>query len=186
MIIISCDPGLEGSVSVVGLPSGKILDLFALPTITYKTTGKKVINRRKLDLLALAKKFDEIAKLDTDYEIILEDIFIIPSPFACLNFGKEWGKLFGLLCVYFGKEPKLVRAVTWKKYIFEGKTTKGNKQLSIDKVKEFYPDIDLTMIKKNCLGSTDVKRKKLSDGMAEAVLIGKYGIDNLIEVTEDE
>ena len=101
--------------------------------------------------------------------VFLEKVHAMPGQgvTSMFSFGKSYGYILGVLDA-FQMDVTEVDPRTWKKHF--GIT--ADKQESIDKVKELYPGVNLLPTSR-C--------RKESDGMAEALLLARYGRDMVWE-----
>ena len=141
MIYIGIDPGAKGGIAYIDGETAQ-----ATP---YSNQA----------LLELCQLFQGRAWVFVEY------VHAMPGQgvTSMFTFGRNYGYILGVLDAFqmpwTAVEPRL-----WKKHF--GVTS--DKQTSIAKCKELYPEINLLPTKR-C--------KKESDGMAEAVLIARYGKD---------
>ena len=98
--------------------------------------------------------------------VTVENVHSMPGQgtVSMFTFGRNFGYILGVLEA-FQIPYTLVDPRVWKKYY----GLSSDKQESIAKCKELYPGIYLYPTKR-C--------KKESDGMAEAILISRYGMDH--------
>lgn len=103
---------------------------------------------------------------------IIEKVHAMPGQgtVSMFSFGQNYGYILGVIDAY-QIPSKLVDPRTWKHYF----GISADKQSSIDKCKELYPGINLLPTKR-C--------KKESDGMAEAILLGRWGQEHESADTE--
>ena len=90
---------------------------------------------------------------------------------SMFTFGKHFGYIIGVLDA-FQIPHKEVIPQTWKKFF----GLKKDKEQSIKLCKKLYPDVNLLPTSRS---------KKESDGMGEAILIARYGKDNLWDIPKD-
>ena len=83
---------------------------------------------------------------------------------SMFTFGRNYGYILGVLEA-FQMEYATVEPRAWKKYF----DVTSDKQTSIDRCEELYPGINLL---------PTPRCKKESDGMAESVMIARYGKEN--------
>lgn len=150
MILVGIDPGRKGGIAI--FRGTQLVSAGPMPT-----------NKEGMD-------YGKIVKIlrfpDSDKIAYIERVHAMPSQgvVSMFSFGKGYGSLLGILHS-LGYDVREVRPQDWKGfYSLKGK----NKDASIRKCKELYPDIDLRPSRR-C--RTD------SDGIAEAVLIGRYGLN---------
>lgn len=170
-LIVGIDPGNKGGISVFALPLNDWLWVRPIPTkiVTQGNKKKRVV----LDGVVFKDWLVELSNMDMDTYVFMEDIYAFRSQhqaaFSMLNFGKGWGRIHGLvegvLC-----EPTVVKPGVWKRFIFGRVGSGGDKAVSIRRVKEIYPNINLRPTKRCRVDS---------DGMAEAMLIAVYGMNQI-------
>ena len=105
-----------------------------------------------------------ICQLSSDMSsVVVENVHAMPGQgvTSMFTFGRNFGYILGVLEA-FQMQYTLIDPRTWKNYF----GISADKQSSIDKCKELYPGINLLPTKR-C--------RKESDGMAEAVLIARWG-----------
>lgn len=144
MVYIGIDPGKNGGLAWI------------------KDSGKAEC--RKLDNESLPSELRIITcNLQVPSICYLEDVHTMPGQglVSSGNFMKSAGKTEGIL-MGVGIRYVLVSPQKWKRAM---KVT-SDKQTSIDRCKELFPDIDLR---------ATARCKKDHDGMAEALLIAEYG-----------
>lgn len=149
---IGIDPGNRGGIALLKEEEGiaSILELKRFEKESYK------------EVLFLARKLQQEA--DGELFCTLEKVHAMPTQgvTSMFHFGENFGFLKGLL---FACEIPILEVSPhlWKK---EMGVTK-EKSTSIEKAKECFPEVNLKP-NKRC--------KKDSDGLAEAILIGLYGL----------
>ena len=98
--------------------------------------------------------------------VVVENVHAMPGQgvTSMFTFGKNFGYILGVLeafqMPYARVDPR-----TWKHHF----GISADKQSSIDKCKELYPGINLLPTKQS---------RKESDGMAEAILLGRFWKDH--------
>lgn len=150
MIIVGIDPGLKGGIAV--FEDGKLSKVKAMPTFEEKSMdfGSIVEDLRAADA------------------VVLEEQFIKPTggmaqrgmAKTMRNFGNLEGILRGL-----GVPHQVVKSQLWKGKVLKG--TAKDKTAAIAYVQARYPAVSLM---------AKPRSRVPSDGMAEAVCIGEYGL----------
>lgn len=102
-------------------------------------------------------------------KVFVENVHAMPNQgvTSMFTFGKSFGYILGVLDA-FQMDVTLVDPRTWKKHF----GISADKQQSINKCKDLYPEVNL-------LPTPRCRRE--SDGMAESLLLARYGRDNLWE-----
>ena len=105
--------------------------------------------------------------------ITVENVHAMPHQgvSSTFTFGKNLGMILGILEA-FNVEYMLVNPQTWKKHF----NVTADKQTSIGRCKELYPSVNLR---------PTPRCRKDSDGLAEAILIGLYGMEERYENQQD-
>lgn len=182
MVYIGIDPGANGGIATI-VP--KEYTICKPNMITFPKPNDKniaIVEKYKDEyLIQLCKNLvintpDSVIS-NKDIVAYVEEVHSHPRQgvASTFTFGVNYGKILGILKA-FGIEPKLVRPGEWKKELGvllpkEQKINDANankklaKQLSINKVKKLYPEVNLI----------PKRGKKEHDGMAEALLIAEYG-----------
>lgn len=173
--IISVDPGKSGALCVMNL-KGQVEDLFVVPTKEYETSTKLPVAKRtknkqyktktKVDLCALENKLKDL-KFKYKSFIVIEEVSAMPGQgvTSMFSFGETFGTLKGILYKYSKNEDlTLVRPQKWKKHF----KVSADKDTVIEVCKRLYPQVSLKATSRS---------RNDHDGMAEAVLIGRYFLD---------
>ncbi len=157
-VVIGIDPGLKGGVAFT---FNGITHARPIPT-KIRSKGKEDI-----DIVDLSRTLDGM--IDSTPEIpeiliILEEPIAMPrqNSVSTLTAGRNYGKLVAL-CELRNWPYQEIKPTVWKKVILEG--TKKEKEDAIAYVQKRFPSISLQVGKK----------KKLHDGMADAICICEYG-----------
>lgn len=161
ILVIGVDPGAKGGMAAVTY----IMDT-AYPDTVEKVV--RVIPFNENDYIRMM--LDNSLRSNIFY---IEKVNAMPNQgvTSMFNFGKNFGWIIGA-AEATGYGVHYVRPQEWKKYFGLIGT---DKQASIAKCKELYPDVDLKRTER-C--KTD------SDGMAEAILIATYGVEEMIRLYE--
>jgi len=151
MIYIGIDPGQKGYIVVIGDDNKPYLQ--PMPILNGEVD--------EADL----KQFLETEKDYTPF-VTIEKQLIFPGQ-AKTNFviGLQYGQIRGI-CAGLGIGYIVVHPSTWKSVILKGLNWKDNKDVSIQYVKQKYPDIELR---------ASVRCKKDNDNMADAICLAEYG-----------
>lgn len=147
MITIGIDPGKKGGVAVF---RGEIL-LFVEPIPVH---DNEINHHELIRLLKFpkAKVFIERAQAMPMQGVV-----------SMFDFGKTFGTILGI-CYTLNHAVVRIRPTDWKHYC----DLKGsNKKCSIIRCKELYPNVNL---------KPSSRHRVDHDGMAEAILIGRYGV----------
>jgi len=197
--VIGIDPGLKGGCTII--ENGKF-SVFCIPTI------QKIVNKKKKNIYDLKKIVEILKPYSNKsvlYVIETQGVRMGEGSVSAMTIGKGFGQLLGV-AMALGFEVVEVGAARWKKHFPQlntpsiiakkeqmselrknGKLLKEKndkklntkeleklsrqikleaKKAAIELVKKDYPDIDLL-----------VKRTE-SDGLAESILIAKFGLEN--------
>lgn len=149
--ILGIDPGLRGALAIL---DEKHRVIKAIEDMPLKTVGHK----SRVDLFLLSTFIGAYAP---DIRLaITEDLFGMPgqSTQSTFQLGRSLGELEGIITAYFIPITR-VRPAIWKSFF----GLSADKQLSLDKAKNLFPD-----------SQSHFARKK-DDGRAEAVLLAAYG-----------
>lgn len=149
MIFVGIDPGKSGGIAYIRTDaSGKIFDTLALPLNSKNLLGFSL----------LLQSYDKTERI-----VVLEQVHSMPGQgvASMFTFGEGFGYIKGVL-EKSDVEYELVPPAKWKKAL--GVTSE--KQTSIDKAKELFPDTDFF---------ATPRCKKESDGLCEAMLMAEYG-----------
>jgi hypothetical protein len=173
MALLGVDPGLKGALSLI--KEGSVEAVLPMPLTTRENSKGQFID---LDLV-----IEWITVLSNHYSIdkVFIEKQIVVSKQGLSSSGKtmyQFGLLEGLL-VGLGLDPIILSAKQWQGTIFPkvDDTFLGNykyprtKLLSIAYVKQYYP-ADWGFLFVN-------KRKKPSDGIADAISIASFGLYNV-------
>lgn len=76
MLIIGCDPGLTGAISVLN-HHGELLAVRDLPTCPIETAGPKAKVKRKIDARALKSLLREVVPADEQALFAMEDMQLL-------------------------------------------------------------------------------------------------------------
>ena len=104
--------------------------------------------------------------------VAVENVHAMPGQgvTSMFTFGRNFGYILGVLEA-FQMRYTLVDPRAWKHYF----GISADKQSSIDKCKELYPGINLLPTKRS---------RKESDGMAESILLARWGKEHESQDTE--
>lgn len=135
----------------VGIDPGKQGALACIDTATNEVT-----------IIPYEKGYVKFIQENQNAVCVIEKVQSFPrdTPMTAFSFGMGYGQILGNLEV-FDVTPYKVRPQDWKKEFGLNK----DKQASIDKAKELYPDVSLFRTPR-C--------KKENDGCAEALLIAEF------------
>lgn len=158
MIVVGIDPGKQGGIAF--MVRGKDCKAFPLPIVDRKVDVGKlqeliIENCTAMDFGGHVYAFVEVQQIRSGNR-------------GNLLIGENYGRITAMLdlLTYSTEE---VHAWDWKKALFPGKKTKGNKEISIKRcLDEGY---DLPTLKP--------AGKKLHDGIADAICIALYGLKKL-------
>ena len=153
MIIIGIDPGINGAISII--ENKKIIEVYDTPTMI---DGKK--NKRQINGAQVTNIFKERLNGEKEVVVVVEHVNAMPGQgvTSMFNFGQSFGVIKGI-CAALNLPIYFVRPAKWKKHF---NLIKTNKDASITKVIEVYPEI-----------SSKLHRKKDSN-RADAILIALY------------
>lgn len=160
MIVVGCDPGVSGAVSVISHDG--FLDLFDLPTVSMESNGR---TKRKLDARALAVVLrDTLRRHDAashDVEVWLEDVHAMPGSAsgsgANTSLMHSKGVIEGVVGA-LGYRLNLVGSRKWKSAF----GASADKDHAIKLAQDLYPDAPVTL--------------KKHHNRAESLLIARYGM----------
>lgn len=157
MLVFSIDPGVSGAICV--FRNKDILDIYDVPTMV---DGKK--NKRQINSAQVTHIFKSFVKEGDKVSVIVEQVNAMPGQgvTSMFNFGQSFGIIKGI-CAALSFPIYFVRPAKWKKHF---NLIGSVKDASRTKVIEIYPTM-----------SPKIARKKDSN-KADAILIGKYFIDN--------
>lgn len=154
-IIIGIDPGIGGAVCLLK-DGNQILELKPTPTIVMK-------KKRQYDVREMSEIIKTYAHLRPS--VYIEQVAAMPKQgvTSMFSFGKGYGMWIGIVTAH-GLPLTMVTPQEWKSELLSG--TDKSKGASIQRVKQLFPDSNLKISER---GKVD------NDGLAEAVLIAKYG-----------
>jgi crossover junction endodeoxyribonuclease RuvC len=157
VIIFSIDPGVSGAICV--FKDQNVLDIYDVPTMIE---GKK--NKRQINSAQVTYIFKSFINGDEKVSVIVEQVNAMPGQgvTSMFNFGQSFGIIKGI-CAALGFSIYFVRPAKWKKHF---NLIGSVKDASRTKVIEIFPSL-----------SPKITKKKDSN-KADAILIGKYFIDN--------
>jgi len=150
MRICGIDPGFKGGLSLIDSETNETV---CSPMPVIVTDGKT-----KLDVDGVIEWF----RTNRPERVLLELVHAMPGQgvTSMFNFGKGYGEIIGVSHA-MGAPPVYITPQKWKKHFNLGQ----DKNASLELVKTLFPDFDrLWKFKKN-------------EGIAESVLIAKYGHD---------
>jgi len=196
---IGIDVGIRGGITII--ENGKI-DVFCMPIM------QKIVNKKKKNIYDLKKIVEILKPYSNKNVLCLVEIQSVrpgEGGVSAQSNGKGWGQLLGVTTA-LGFNVVEVSSQRWKKHfpqlntpsiiakkelmselrknakLLKGKIEKKAntkeleklsrqikleaKKAAIELVKKDYPDIDL------------VVKKTESDGLAESILIAKFGLEN--------
>jgi hypothetical protein len=166
-ISIGIDVGKSGGVCVLSRRGIHLLRPFVGITGGKSLTKTAKENICLLNNLSqLGEALDKAESLKGGICVTMEHIYASPKASAAsmVTFGRHAGSVMGYLIARH-HAPAIVRAAEWKgSFGLLGK----DKQASLDEVKARYPEANLH---RTSASKTD------SDGLAEAVLIALYGLE---------
>lgn len=166
MIVIGIDPGLTGACAV--LDHNGLRAVFDLPTMPIPGVGPTAKVKTKIDGRALRRLLLESCPADEPVSAVIEGVGVLPSDRknnAVQTQGSLMRTLGAVECVLetLGLDVAYASTTTWKKFyglISPSLTPVQRKRISLDKVRQLYPD-------------APVKRAK-DHNRAEAVLIAHW------------
>lgn len=202
------DPGFSGGISII---VGKNIFSYKMPIIKIesKVCGKKKI-KTVYDLISIRAIFNK--HLDKNSIVVLEKVSSRPGEgtVSSFNFGRGYGNIEGLITGLLGISVVEITPAKWKKHypqlvsdeIIEKKNIikdlndksktlkdKTHKKANKKEIDKFNRQI------KNCAKNgarilacklfpevSEILKYKNSDGVAESILIAKYGKDNQNEL----
>lgn len=150
-MIIGIDSGITGAIAIMH-KNGTLFNCFDMPTLM---DGK----RRSIDINSLKRTFRYATA------VVIEKAQSMPGNggVAMFNYGMSYGMILGL-CEGLEIPIHPVHPATWKKAML--KDMPKGKDSSIIKVLQLYPHLKFG--------------RKKDHGMAEAILIGLYGIKHIL------
>jgi hypothetical protein len=153
------DPGLTGAACVLDRNSGKIIELYDLPTYTTETKARKSGEFKHLDVHKLSKWVDMYA--DACAVCVLEDPGAMPKQglSSTFRFGKTCGEIHGVLAGHYVMTIP-VKPSAWKAFYGLSSNKDSAKQLA----DEIFPS-----------NSALWSLKKFHD-RAEAAILAFYGV----------
>lgn len=166
MIIAAIDPGMDGGICKMD-DQGAVLSLIPMPTIDIKK-GKKSSRDLNLPIIRDIMFSTDHIVIEKSQPMTPRDQYGRPKAqghAGAFNYGKGYGCLIGL-CVGQNLPYTEVTPQSWRKVMCAG-MDKG-KGSSIKRCMQLYPGLNLFRTPR-CV--------KPHDGMAEAVLIARYWID---------
>lgn len=157
MIILGCDPGLDGAIAVYR-PNDNVLQTHAMPTLKVKVGSE----RRILDDTELARIVDAICRDGAPALCVIEQVGPGQSKgtVASFNLGANWGVVRGVLAANF-IPVEFVAPARWKKAV--GIPVGADKDMSRAFASRAFPR------------SAGLWALKKQDGHAEAALMALYG-----------
>lgn len=162
--VLGFDPGISGGWALVG-GKGQLLVAGVYPTRLIKRSGKTV---KAIDGLALASLIENAEATHA----FVENVHSRPRQQGQFTFGLNAGIIHGMVYAN-GLDVNLVAPTTWKSVFGikrEENETKAQKKTEARKiVQEIYPD------------HSDLFKRVMDDGAAEATLIALYGLSLILE-----
>lgn len=157
MIILGCDPGLDGAIAVYR-PHDDVLQTHSMPTLKVKAGS----NKRVIDDYELARLVDAICRDGAPTMAVVEMVGPRPSDGAVqgFQFGAGFGVLRGVIAANF-IPTHLVTPQSWKRRI--GIASGADKDASRAMASRAFPR------------SAGLWALKKQDGHAEAALLALYG-----------
>lgn len=152
-IIVGIDPGINGGIALMDLEH---VQVFKCPTMVNE--GKK-----EYDLKEMVRVIESFMGYPNELTAYIETVHAMPKQgvVSMFSFGKGYGYWIGMFAAL--KIPvNYVRPQEWKKFYNLG----SDKLEAIERAKYIYPSVNLK----------PGKMKNDHDGMAEALLIARYGM----------
>ena len=148
-IVIGIDPGLKGSVCILGDP----ITFHPMPSSPF-------------DLALILSKYPTATT-----HVFVEKAQAMPGQgsVSMFNYGRGFGEILGVIAA-LGLSHTLVPPVTWTKVMHKGCYGKDAKAKSLDAVTRLFPHVDLMR--------TD-RCKKPDEGFVDSLLIASYGKKSL-------
>lgn len=152
MIIIGCDPGLNGGLAVINSESKSYL------AVPMPVAGKDIDAQAVYQWIFLHTGAEAAV-------VYLENVHAMPKNGSIAGFklGEAKGIIEGVVGA-LGLPLRQVASQTWKASILKG--TDKSKQAAIDFTRRAYPGVNLN----------PHNTKKAHDGMADAMCIAEYGL----------
>jgi hypothetical protein len=142
-LIIGIDPGLKGGIALIN-NDGRVKQYHKMPVIEFKNTKGKRVKKTIIDIYKVNEIIQkEIVKDEYSYSefthVFLERASAMPASqngestqgtASMFNYGREYGKLFGMLSV-IGIEFSEVIPRVWKKHFNLSKDKSEAKNLAV-------------------------------------------------------
>jgi hypothetical protein len=186
-VIISIDPGKQGAIAI--FIDGELHSVIDIPLI------KTEVDRRRLAVLLQPQSFSKCFDIDTSWDeirskihVFVEDVSNFPGASArsMRSFGYICGLLDGLLDAY-GYSYTYIKPKEWQKFCWKGVSEIKKQKAVRNKDPEIMSTKMATDTKAmsylafcNLFPEQINKIPKSKDGRIDAVLIGYYGISQII------
>lgn len=157
MYYIGIDPGITGAVAWI--------DDREPDNVCYEKTPFIQLKRKEYDERNMAEIIRSFTDNNTKCFVTMEKVHSLPKDgtVGAFSFGKGWGIWLGVLAA-LKVSYTLCTPQEWKKTMLAGMPKE--KGASVIKVKQLYPN--LTFL------------KKTDHGIADAILIAKYGMEKAL------